>query len=610
VGTIVRERLRKARAQVPYIPDTFRLIWASSRSWTIGWALLLFLQGLLPVGLVYLSGAIADSLAAFVKIKDWAGFLRLLPWVGLILLLLLLRQSLGSLLSWVRTVQGERVQDHIFDRIHAKAIELDLSFYDSTDYYNRLYRASVDAYDRPVALLENVGSLIQNALTFGAMAVILLRFAWWLPIVLLVGMAPVLWVVTRFTVREYEWRQHSTEPRRRANYLDWLITDRRAAAELRLFGIGDLFRVSYQAIRARLRADHAALARSQAISELVAGSLALLTAGIVMLWMIRRLVAGYATFGDAAILYQAFSQGQGLIQTLLGSVGQILKNVLFVDNLFVFLRMQPQQPALPVSRLLREPLTSGIRFAGVTFHYPGSEHAALQDFDLSVRLGQVAAIVGENGAGKSTVLKLLCRFYDPDEGHVSINGIDLREIEPAEIWQHLTTLFQEPIHYDESAHMNIALGQHNPPPSDASVAEAAKAAGADDLIRALPDGYQTVLGKWFGGAELSSGEWQRVALARAFLRKAPIMLLDEPTSAMDSWAEADWMLRFRRLAANRTAILITHRFTTAMQADVIHVMSDGQIIESGNHLTLLQQGGRYAQSWLKQMRLAQKMEQP
>jgi ATP-binding cassette subfamily B protein len=182
--------------------------------------------------------------------------------------------------------------------------------------------------------------------------------------------------------------------------------------------------------------------------------------------------------------------------------------------------------------------------------------------------------------------------------------MDLREIDPPQLWQSITVLFQEPVRYNASVRQNISFGDLSSNPLEQKIIKAAKASGAHDLIQRLPDGYETVLGKWFGGAELSSGEWQRVALARAFLRQSPIMILDEPTSDMDSWAEVDWMSRFRKLAAGRTAILITHRFTTAMQADMIHVMAGGKIIESGTHTQLLKKNGKYAHSWLRQMQMA------
>jgi ATP-binding cassette subfamily B protein len=274
---------------------------------------------------------------------------------------------------------------------------------------------------------------------------------------------------------------------------------------------------------------------------------------------------------------------------------------LFLGNLFQFLELKPTivSPSDPVPA--PQALQSGIRFNNVIFRYPGSGRLALRNFNLRVDAGQVVAVVGPNGAGKSTLIKLLCRLYDPNEGSVELDGTDLRRFGLEELRSRIAVLFQEPIHYATSAAENIAYGDLKNKPELIAIERAAREAGAGEVIERLPHAYETLLGNWFaGGLELSVGEWQRISLARAFLRGAPIILLDEPTSAMDSWAEVDWMKRFRKLVQGRTALIITHRFSTAMQADRIHVMREGQIVESGCHAELVSNGGLYAQSWAAQ----------
>jgi ATP-binding cassette subfamily B protein len=382
------------------------------------------------------------------------------------------------------------------------------------------------------------------------------------------------------------------------------MTTGEAAAELRLFGLAPHFRSAYQALRARLRGEELRLARMQGAAELLAGGGALVIATGCVGWVAWRALEGQATLGDLALFYQAFSQGQRLMRSLLGSVGHAYYNMLFLGNLFAFLDLVPRvaEPQDP-RQLPATPAGIGIHFDAVTFRYPGSQRTALDALDLEIAPGQVVAIVGTNGAGKSTLLKLVCRFYDPQGGRVALNGVDVRELPIEELRSQVTVLFQEPVHYNATVAENIALHPAMARTTRADIEAAAHAAGAEELIARLPQGYETPLGKWFeGGVELSTGEWQRIALARAFMRRAPLIILDEPTSAMDSWAESDWLRRFRTLAAGRTALIVTHRFTTAMQADVIYVMHEGRISEFGTHAQLVALDGAYARSWREQMR--------
>jgi len=559
------------------------------------------------VATVYLTRAVVNNLVdALEAIRaGGAAWPTLGPTLGLVAVLAAVAVSIEVLRSvgtWVRTTQAELVRDHISGLIHRKATSVDLTVYETPEYYDRLFRARTDAANRPIALLENIGSLAQNGLTLVAMAGVLLPFGAWLPAALFVSTLPAFVVVLRYSVREHQWRMRNTPIERRAQYYDWLQTFQGAAAELRLFALGEHFRTSFQDLRGRLRGERVQMARDQAIAEVTASSIGLVTTAGAVAWMAWRAAHALATLGDVALLYQAFNQGQRLMRTLLQSVGQVYGNSLFLENLFTFLSLEPAildaaEPA-PAPPTLRE----GLRLEDVTFRYPGGTRPALDDFSLTVPAGQLAAIVGSNGAGKSTIIKLLCRFYDPDAGRILLDDHDLRDLSVDEVRRRISVLFQQPLHHQDTASRNIAFGDLTATPTATDVEAAARAAGADVPIGRLPDGYETLLGRWFGGAELSVGEWQRIALARAFLRKAPIVLLDEPTSAMDSWAEADWMTRFRTLVAGRTAIIITHRFTTAMCADVVHVMQDGRVVESGSHDELVARGGLYHESWTKQMK--------
>jgi ATP-binding cassette subfamily B protein len=360
-------------------------------------------------------------------------------------------------------------------------------------------------------------------------------------------------------------------------------------------------------LRQRLRKERLQLARQQSLAELGASVSALLIMGAALVWMVWKAMHGLVTLGDLALIYAAFNQGQRLMRTLLESVGQLYANSLFLGSLFEFLALEPivVEPP-PDEAKTPNKLRDEISFSRVSFRYPDSQRKALDDFSLNIPAGQIVAIVGPNGAGKSTLIKLLCRFYDPQEGKIAIDRTNLKEISIQHLRRLITVLFQQPVHYNATVHENIEYGDLDREPQLREIEAAAKAAGAEEMVTRLPEGYESVLGKWCsGGTELSVGEWQRIALARAFLRRAPIIVLDEPTSALDPWAEADWLRRFRQLALGHTAIVITHRFTTAMYADVIHVMESGRIVESGTHDDLLRQNGRYAESWTEQMSTAE-----
>jgi ATP-binding cassette subfamily B protein len=343
------------------------------------------------------------------------------------------------------------------------------------------------------------------------------------------------------------------------------------------------------------------LVRKQSVAGIGAALVSLLTAGAALAWLSWRTLRGSGTLGDIALYYQALMGSQSLIRGMTGSLGHVYSNSLFLGSLFEFLDLKPM--VVDAANTVPAPshIHRAVRFENVTFQYPNTERTALCNFDLTIPAGKIVAIVGPNGAGKSTLLKLVARFYDPDEGSVSIDGVNIRNIPVRELRQMVSVLFQMPVTYDASAAENIAVGDIRRVHSRDALKSAAKSAGAHEVIRRLPQGYDTPLGKAFeNGNELSSGEWHRVAMARAFLRDAPLILLDEPTSFMDSWAEADWFENLRALATGRTAVVITHRFTIAMRADLIHVMRAGTVIESGTHNGLLAADGFYAESWKQQ----------
>ncbi len=600
--SVIETKLQKWRAQWPYVLRALELVWSAAGKWTVAWLAVLTIQGILPISIVYLTRTTVNALMIVIRTgASWPAARPLVAAVVAVALVLAAGEILRGLIGLLRAIQADLVQDHISGLIQEKSATVDIAFYEWSKFYDHLHRAREDAGHRPVALVESLGNLFQNCITLGAILLVLLPFGPWLPLILLLSAAPALFVVLRYAVRRHRWHRDATPDERWSWYYDWVLTDKEPAAEVRLFDLREYFRSAFDARRSKLRHGRRKLAQAQGVAELAAGLAGLLLTGLAMVWMGYRAVLGSVTLGDLALFYQAFQQGQGLSRSLLDHVGQFYQNSLFLGNLFEFLSLEtkvkdPSQP-LPDPGVLRD----CIRFRQLTFSYPARNAPVLRQFDLVIPAGKLVTIVGPNGAGKSTLIKLLCRFYDPQEGSIEWDGIDLRSLSLVGLRRQIATLFQEPVHYSASVEDNIAISDVRAAAKRPAIERAARAAGADSVVRGLPQKYDTLLGKWFDeGAELSVGEWQRVGLARAFWRQSPLILFDEPTSAMDPWAEAEFLSRFRELIEGRTALIITHRFTTAKFADVIHVMDAGRIVESGTHEELLARGGMYAQGWTSQ----------
>jgi ATP-binding cassette, subfamily B, bacterial len=596
-------RIRQAVTPLANWPRTLRLIWSAAPRLTGLWLALLVLQGVLPAAPVYLTRPLIDGFVAAVRAGGpWEAIQPLVLPAAFMAAALVLLEVLGIAVEYVRTAQAEHVQDHVSTIIHERSTEVDLAFYESAEYYDRLDRARGEAGGRALTMLESGGSLLRSGITLLSMAALLLPYGLWLPVAMLAGTAPALFVVARFNRRYHAWWAGTTADRRWAQYFDTVLTTGPVAAEMRLFDLAAHFRRAFLSKRARLRTERLHLLRRHSLTRLASSAAGLLVAGVAVAWMTWRALLGQVTLGDLALFMRAFQRGAALMRSLLSSAGQIYSSSLFLSDLYAYLGLSATvtdpHEAQPTPNTLRQ----GVRFMGVTFSYPGSSRPALEDFSLFLPAGKVVAVVGPNGAGKSTLIKLLCRFYDPTSGRIELDGIDLRQFRVRELRRAISVLFQFPVNYHATVSESIALGTRDETVASAAIEAAATSAGAHDFISRLPAGYDTLLGRHFAdGTDLSGGEWQRIAMARAFLRQSPILALDEPTSFMDSWAEADWFDRFRTLARGRTALIITHRFSIAMRADLIHVMEAGHIVESGTHHELLAHGGLYARSWEAQM---------
>lgn len=565
----------------------------------LGWAATLVLQGLIPVATVWLTKPLVDGLQA--AVGQGTGLEALRPLLGIAAAyagLLVAAELLATARLWIGLAQSERVQDHLSDLVHAKATRVDYAFYESADALDKLYRVRSDAASRPLQLLDGFGSLLQNGITVLGIGALLVAYGPWVALVLLAGTIPAFFVVLRANREQHRWWLATTTDRRRTGYWSDLLTSAPAAAEVRLFGLGERLRAQYRELRRQLRDGRMRMLRRHSLQRLGTEAIAVASSGAVLGWMVWRALSGLASLGDIALFAQAFQRAQGLVRALFGNVNQLHSNSLFLETLFEFLDLEPTVVAPASPATVVAPLRHGIRFRGVRFSYPGTDRLALDHFDCDIPAGQTVAIVGANGAGKSTLIKLLARFYDPAEGSVEIDGTDLRALDPAQLHALMTVMVQQPIPFQGTVRENITLSDVRSDVSPARVEESLRDAGAEALLRKLPQGLESVLGKQFpGGTELSGGEWQRITMARAYYRRSPLVVLDEPTSHMDSWAESEWFNRFRHLTQGATALIVTHRLAIARRADLIYVMEAGCVVESGTHEELVARRGRYAASW-------------
>jgi len=560
---------------------------------------LAFLQGGVTIAVLYLLRLVVDGLVV-ARATEFAQVLSLLTILGLVIVVQVALRSASDLL---RQVQTQAVTDHVYELIQNHSIALDIAHYEHAETHNALHRAQHQASSQPQRVVNGLVRLIQGGVSLAAIVGVLYLLSPLLTILLILISLPGLYVRLRFARRLYTWNKQNTTSERHAAYYNVLLINPAFAKEIRLFELGNLFAQRFRNLRHKLRNERLAIASRQALAQFAVqgGATAVIIAAFA--FVAYRAVQGLLSIGSVAMYFHAFQRGQAALQDITASLGELYESSLFVSSLDEFLAMQPTitAPAQPVP--LPRPMQTSIVFEQVSFRYPGTEHAVLDKIDLTLRPGEVIALVGPNGAGKTTLIKLLCRLYDPSAGRVTIDGIDLREVDPVMLRREMSVVFQDYVHYHMTAAENIWVGNTQRPLDYERVVAAARQSGVDQALRRLQDGYDTLLGRWFeDGGELSIGEWQKIALARAFFRDTQVMILDEPTSALDAEAEYEVFKSFRTLIGDRSVILISHRLSTVRMADRIYVLEHGRIVESGTHDELMQYGQRYAHLFETQAR--------
>jgi ATP-binding cassette, subfamily B, bacterial len=579
-----------------------RLVWRAAPGWTLANLALVLVQGTLPLAALYVMKRILDAVAAAVGAPGRPELIQAVwLWIlvaGGVALVAVLARLVGE---YVTEAQSLQVTDSVAETLHAQSIAVDLAYYEDPAYYDTLHRAQGEAPYRPARIVSGLVQIAQNGLALAGIAAWLVSFNWALAAALFLAVLPGAFARLVYSRRLYGLQQAQTEQERRSWYYHTILTEALHAKELRIFNLGALFQGRYRDVRHALRSGTLALARHRIATEFLTQVLATAALFGSLAWIASQTIRGAVTLGDLAVYYLGFQTGLTLLQTVLRALAGLYEDNLFLTNLYQFLDLRPGIVAPRRPTPAPRPITQGIAFRDVAFRYPGHTADTLANIDLDLRPGEVVALVGENGSGKSTIAKLICRLYDPARGDITVDGISLRDIDPVAWRREISVAFQDYAHYAMTAGENIWLGDIDKPADPGGIARAGERSGADSVVNRLPDGYGTMLGRWFQqGQELSAGEWQRIAMARAFWRDAGILILDEPSSSLDPLAEAELTREFRALLGGRSAIVISHRLSTVQLADRIYVMDSGRIAERGTHTELLAKGGLYAKLYRAQ----------
>lgn len=587
------------------LPPFLRQVWQTSPALASASLGLRVVRALLPVAMLYVGKLIIDAAvrlsqhdAGFPPFGEALSSGLLSPLLGLLALefgLAIASDLLGRIVSYADSLLSELFTNATSVRLMEHAASLDLEDFEDPELQDKLDRARRQTMGR-MNLMSQLFGQVQDAITVASLAVGLLVYAPWLIVLLALALVPAFVGESHFNAAGYSLNFQWTPERRQLDYLRQVGASVETAKEVKLFNLHRFLIERYKRLADRFFTANRALARRRAVWGTLLAALGTLGYYAAYAYIAWRTVRGDFTIGDLTFLAGSFLRLRQLLEGLLIGFSQVASQALYLDDLYSFFRIQPEihsrADAVPVPR----PIRQGFVFEDVGFRYPDTETWAVRHLDFQLHAGEVLALVGENGAGKTTLVKLLARLYDPDEGRILLDGRDLRDYDLDDLRANMGVIFQDFVRYNLTAAENIGVGQVEAIDDTARIHEAARRGMAEALIAGLPAGYDQLIGRRFRqGVDLSGGQWQKIAIARAYMRQAQVMILDEPTAALDARAEYEVFQRFRELSAQRTAVLISHRFSSVRMADRILVLADGRIEASGSHATLMAQGGRYAE---------------
>ncbi|HVW78005.1 MAG TPA: ABC transporter ATP-binding protein [Alloacidobacterium sp.] len=574
------------------VPPVLKILWESGPVVVVWGLILRVIVAFMPWAIAKVAAWIINGVEHVLRHQ---GLPNHFWWiVGLEVSLAVVTGLLTRTIDYFDSLLADRYTHHVSIEVMRQAAQLDLTTYEDPVFYDRLERARAQATDRLV-LIQQLGRLYQQIITTLIFTGTLLYYSPWLMVLLALGVIPSFLGETHFAFLGYAKNFRQTPAKRQMDYLRQVGGSKEAAKELKLFNLNEYLTNRFAALAEQIYQENIALSRKKLIGGGLLGILSTLGYYGSYAYVIWRAVNGYYNIGTFYFITNAIVQASSNLQQVFSTASGIADQALFLTDLIAFFEMKPTVHSKPNALPAPRPIRKGFEFRNVSFAYPGTERRVLRDFNFTLRPGERIALIGENGQGKTTIVKLITRLYDPTEGQILLDGVDLRDYSLEDLHKEIGVIFQDFMRYEMTARENIAIGRVEIPHTEEEIESAAQKSLAAGVVGKLQHGYDQILGRRFeGGVDLSGGEWQKVALARAYLRDAQLLILDEPTAALDARSELEVFERFAELTENKMALLISHRFSTVRMADRIVVLEGGRLVEEGNHKQLMALGGRYA----------------
>ncbi len=582
----ISERIKKFRRNLN-LTRTLQLIWSIAPGLTIRAAIFIVLESVLWFGTLIMLKLLIDAVAA----KNTAGdnyISVMLRYISIAGVISILYSCIKSISSYITEYLGAKISLHVDERIHAHTLELDLTYYERPDYLDILKRAREAGAIHPYAVVVNLFDMIRNFFMLAAVGSVLVTIDWMLMPILALFVLPILFVRVKFSDKLYEWQRRQTPLERKSSYLSNLITGDSSAKEIRAFSLGRFLLNQFTSIRNTLISEQLQLNKRRTLVEIITMVMVTSAFYAITAYIVFGTLKGETSVGDIAVFLVIFPQTFTIMQAFAGSISRMYQSNIFVANIFELFDLGSTlfKPKTP------KPVPSGenldFSIEKMYFNYPHADEPTLVDVSLKIPAGKIVALVGLNGAGKSTMIKLLCRLYDPVEGKITMGGTDIRQFDISEYRKQVSTVFQDFVRYNVPVSDCIRYGDIEGEFREADMKEAAKNSGANEFIEKFPQGYNTMMGRVFDeGHEVSTGQWQKLAIARSFYSPSQLIIFDEATSALDAKSESDLFRTFRERIGNRSALVISHRLSTVKHADYIYVMANKGVVESGTHEELI-----------------------